>query len=187
MSLGIAVWITNSVGIAVSDKSFLTLVNGKIFGIPNHVFFWIIFAILLNTLMARMAYGRKLYSTGINSKAARICDIPTKKITMSTYMISGLCAGIAGIVSTGRLFSAASTMASDTMIMDIVSSAIIGGVSTMGGEGLPIATVVGAITITLISNIMNLMNVDYTTTLVIKGLIILLVVSFERFRKGLSK
>jgi ribose/xylose/arabinose/galactoside ABC-type transport system permease subunit len=53
-------------------------------------------------------------------------------------------------------------MASDTMIMDIVSSAIIGGVSTMGGEGLPIATVVGAITITLISNIMNLMNVDYT-------------------------
>ena len=92
-------------------------------------------------------------------------------------------AGLAGVILTARLSSAGATMGKDALVLDIVSSAALGGVSIMGGAGTALNAVVGAILITLISNVMNMANVSYYFTLVVKGLVVVIVVAIDAWRR----
>jgi len=73
-------------------------------------------------------------------------------------------------------------MGKDTMILDIIASAALGGVSTFGGVGTALNAVIGAILIQVISNVMNMANVSYFVTLIIKGVVVVVVVAFDTWR-----
>ena len=98
-------------------------------------------------------------------------------------MLSGFFAGLAAIVVVARLESASVTMGPDSFVLDIVGSAVVGGVSIYGGAGSPLGAVIGALIITLISNSMNMMQVSYFYTLLLKGGIIILAVALDALRK----
>ena len=113
---------------------------------------------------------------------AKFSIIPIPVI-FGTYAFSGFMAGMAAIVVVARLMSAAPTMGEEGVVLDIVSSAVIGGVSIYGGVGSPLGAVIGALFITLITNSMNMLKISYYTTLVVKGLVIIAAVALDSLRR----
>jgi ribose transport system permease protein len=97
-----------------------------------------------------------------------------------------MCAGVAGIMNTAALSSARPGMGPDTQILDVVSAAVIGGVSVNGGSGNILGVIMGAVLIVMISNVMNLLGIpDYFTGL-IKGLVIIMAIGIDRARSAPS-
>lgn len=179
---GIAVWVTNQVSISNLPQSFTKTLLGKVWILPGPIIILIIVTIVVQLFLTRSVYGRWLYATGTNPRTARVSGIPTAMVYMFTYAFSGLMAGIAGVILTARLSSAGATMGKDTMILDIIASAALGGVSTFGGVGTALNAVIGAILIQVISNVMNMANVSYFVTLIIKGVVVVVVVAFDTWR-----
>jgi ribose transport system permease protein len=146
---------------------------------PKVIIIFIIIAFLLDTLLRRTIFGRRLYYIGTNKNTALVSGIPTKITTMLAYVISGLCAGIAGVFNTAALSTARAAMGPETQILDVISAAVIGGVSIKGGKGTIVGAALGAILIIVVSNVMNLLGVsDYYTNMV-KGSIIIIAMAFN--------
>ena len=88
-------------------------------------------------------------------------------------------AGLVAIIVTARLSSASGTMGSNSLLLDVISSTVIGGVSIYGGSGSAVGVMIGALFITLISNSMNFLHVPYYLTLILKGTVIILVIALD--------
>jgi ribose transport system permease protein len=134
-------------------------------------------------VMRRHMFGRWLYAVGINVRAARVSGIPTTRVVFGAYVVSGFLAGLTAIVLSARLGSASANMGTDAIVLDVVSSAVVGGVSIYGGVGGPLGAVLGAIFITVISNSMNMMQVSFFTSLIVKGIVIVGFVAIDSLRR----
>jgi ribose transport system permease protein len=117
-------------------------------------------------------FGRYVYMTGSNREAARLSGINTKLIIGSSLMISAACAGLAGMLNTGRLGSAQG-YGLDDMLLDSISAVVLGGTSLFGGEGGIKNTVIGLLIFGILSNGLNQMQLDIYVRLVIRGVILL--------------
>jgi ribose transport system permease protein len=183
VAMGASVWITKSVSIAPINQGFIDLVMARLWIIPVPVIFLIVVTIIAQILMKNGLFGRWLFAVGTNARAARVSGIPTDRVIFGTYVTSGFFAGLAALIVVARLMSAAATMGEEGIVLDIVSSAVIGGVSIYGGVGSPLGAVIGALFITLITNSMNMLKVSYYWTLVIKGLVIVVAVALDSLRR----
>jgi ribose/xylose/arabinose/galactoside ABC-type transport system permease subunit len=180
---GSSIWLTNNDSVYNLPESFPSSVLVRIGGlVPLPVFILIGVTVIVHIVLKKSFFGRWVYASGINKEAAEVCGIPAKKVVFLSYVFSGFFAGLTAVIVTARLFSASATMGSESIVLDIVSSAVIGGVSIYGGVGTAIGAVVGAIFITIISNTMNLLHVPYYLTLVIKGMVIIGVVAIDSIR-----
>jgi ribose/xylose/arabinose/galactoside ABC-type transport system permease subunit len=144
-------------------------------------------AVILSIILRRTVYGRWLFYIGNNENTANVSGIPTKRAVLIAYVISGICAGIAGIINTASLLSARASMGTETQILDVVSAAVIGGVSVKGGVGTIFGVFFGAILIIMINNVMNLIGVSDFYTGLIKGLIIIFAMGIEAAKTHFSK
>ena len=133
----------------------------------------VIVTVVLDFILTGTKFGRKLYYIGNNARTAKVSGIDSENITMFTYVISGLCAGIAGVINTASIGTARANMGPQSQILDIISAAVIGGVSTSGGSGRVRDAVLASFLVVGLTNVMNLLNVsDYYTTLIKGGIII---------------
>jgi ribose transport system permease protein len=180
---GAALWVTEKVSVVVSDQTFLDFVKGNFLGIPSPVIMMAVVVAVAWLVFHKSYLGRWLYAVGINARTARVSGVPTRQVTFGAYTLSGFCAGIGAVVITGRLASASASMGQSGIVLDIVASSVVGGVSIYGGSGSPLGAALGAVLIALISNSMNMMHVEYYTTLVIKGLVIIAVIALDTLRK----
>lgn len=180
---GTAIWVTNSVSVPVVSEEFFDLILDRILDIPRPILIMVIMMVIATIVVRRSLFGRWLYAVGINAKAARVSGIPADRVIFGTYLISGFFAGLTAIILSARLGSASANMGNDGVVLDIVSSAVVGGVSIYGGVGSPLGAVLGAIFITVISNSMNMMQVSFFAGLVIKGIVIIAFVAFDSLRK----
>ena len=183
VATGASIWLTNQVSISGIPPAFLDTVLAKVSGIGVPVITLAVFFVIVQVVMTRSVFGRWLYATGTNSRAARVSGIPTARVLFFTYAFSGFMDGLAAIIMTARLSSAGAQMGPSGMVLDIVASSVLGGVSIYGGVGSALNAVIGAILITLISNSMNMMQISYYNTLVIKGCVIIIVVALDALRK----
>lgn len=183
IATGASTWLTNKVSITGINYGFVDTVMGKIWIIPVPVIFLFVMTAFVMVLARKSMYGRWLYAVGTNARTAQVSGIPKDRVFFGTYVLSGFFAGLAAIIVTARLESASVTMGPDSFVLDIVSSAVVGGVSIYGGVGSPMGAVIGALIITLISNSMNMMHVSYFYTLLFKGGIIILAVALDALRK----
>lgn len=177
---GSAVWLTNSLSISQISNSFVSLFDASpIFGIPMTI--WLATAVTVSAtiLMRSTMFGRWVYVVGLNSRAARVAGVPVERIVLTSYVISGLMAGLTSILLTARLGSASASMGNDGMVLDIVSACVVGGVSIYGGSGRVPGAVFGAFLITVLSNAMNLIGVSYYLSLIIKGAVIITFIAVE--------
>jgi len=141
---------------------------------------------ILDFILTGTSFGRKVYYIGNKEETARVSGINTDNIILSVYVISGICAALAGIINTALLSTARATMGPQGQILDIISAAVIGGVSVHGGKGRVRDACFGAFLIVGVNNVMNLIGVsDYYTTL-IKGSIIIFAMGISSFRKYYS-
>ncbi len=184
VATGTSIWITNSISIPVTNEAFFDLILDRSFlNIPRPVFITGIVTIIAVIIVRKHIFGRWLYAVGVNAKAARVSGVPTARVIFGTYVLSGFMAGLTAIVLAARLGSASANMGSDSIVLDIVSSCVVGGISIYGGVGGPLGAVFGAILITVISNSMNMMQVSFFTSLIVKGIVIITFVAFDSLRR----
>jgi ribose transport system permease protein len=154
-------------------------------GIPNSSFVVAVVVGLALLMSKAMVWGRWIYAVGGAPDAARQMGIPVKGVLVSTYIVSGLCAGIGGVVLAGRT-AASSPLYGNLLELDTIAAVIIGGASFLGGRGHIGHALVGAVTIGVIRNALNLLNVDVFFQMIAIGLIIVLAVEADVLRNHLE-
>ena len=122
INMGIATVWTGGQSVVGLSPTF-----AEIFNRPFIIIMLIVIAFIFSFILRKTMYGRWLYHIGHNIHAARVSGIPTTFAIFMAYTISGFCAGIAGIINTSALLSARPGMGPETQILDIISSAVIGG------------------------------------------------------------
>lgn len=150
--------------------------------IPGPVIMMAVVAVIASLILRYTNYGRKLYAVGGNAKAAWMSGIKTSKVIIIAYIISGFLCGLGAVLMTSKLMSASSTMISSTE-MDAIAAAVLGGTSLSGGVGSVFGTIIGAITIAMITNGLNLMGVSPFAQEICKGVIIFAVVAVDAVQK----
>jgi len=181
VATGLATVLSGARGLPVLPPAF-----SNFFNTYTVIGMLIVIAFILDYILTRTSFGREIYYIGNNQNAARVSGVNNDKIVMITYVISGACAGIAGIINTANISTARASMGPQSQILDIISAAVIGGVSVNGGKGRVRDACLGALLIGGISNVMNLLGVsDYYTTL-IKGSIIIFAMGIASLRANIS-
>ena len=183
---GAAVWLTRSTSVTGVSSALVDFAAAKLGPLQVSVITLAALTILASLVVGKSSYGRVLYATGTSPRAARAAGIDTVKVLASTYVIAGLMGGVAAVLISARFGSASANMGTDQIVLDVVSAAVVGGVSIYGGVGKPYAAVLGAVFITAISNATNLVGIEYSTTLVIKGVIIVFFVALDSARRRSS-
>ncbi|MGP0151189.1 ABC transporter permease [Pseudomonas oryzihabitans] len=171
-------------GSPVTDlpEAYLALGTGKLGPIGMPIVIFAIVALFFWLVLKYTTYGRYVYAVGGNEKSARTSGIGVRKVTFSVYVISGLLAGLAGIVLSARTTSAL-PQAGVSYELDAIAAVVIGGTSLSGGTGSIVGTLFGALLIGVINNGLNLLGVSSYYQQVAKGLIIVFAVLIDVWRK----
>lgn len=159
-------------------KSFTWLGVGYIGIIPVPVFLAFLVSIVFIILFRKTIFGAELYIQGSNKTAALYSSIPVNRNLIMIYGISGLTAGFAGLILTARL-DAAEVAMTDAFGLQTVAAVVIGGTSLLGGEGGAFGTVIGALILTIVVNIMNLTGISSFFQPIVMGTVIIFTVYID--------
>lgn len=163
------------------SKKFHVLGGGFIFGkVAISGIFWIVLTIAFVLILKYTVFGRSLFAIGGNREAAMLSGIKTKKNYVMTYMISGLLAGFAGIL-TASWMSTGQPTAGDGYELDAIAASVIGGASLSGGIGSVAGTFGGVFLLRIITNIFNLVGLPSYYQRIAKGVIIVFALLLNRF------
>lgn len=172
--------------IYVKDPVTKYINTGKpLLGMPTLFFIVVALYLLAYLLLHRTAFGRRVYAVGGNPRASALCGFNNVRVKMLCYTISGVAAGLAGVIAACRL-GMVNPSVGGGYEFDAVTAVVLGGMSLKGGEGSVLKTLVGALIVSMIANFMTLYGVDANFKDCVTGLFILLAVLFNRFtqRKG---
>ena len=178
---GLALWAAHGTLISGMPPIVLTIGGGSIDWLPYSIFVVIGLALLCLLLTTRLVWGRWLYAVGGSPEAARRASIPTRRVLVTVYVLSGFAAGVAGLLVAG-LIDAGSPTAGDLAELDSIAAVIIGGAAFAGGRGNVGNALVGAFTIGVIRNALNLHNVDAFYQLMAIGVVLLAAVEADVLR-----
>ena len=161
--------------------SFIAFGSERFLGI--HYLVWVPAALLvvLTWVLQMTPYGRRIYATGGNREAAYLSGVPVARIIASTYVWSGALAGIAGVMLTARLQSGQPT-AGEFYELTAIAAVVLGGASLHGGEGTLYKTIIGVFIMIVLSNSLNLLNVDSYWQRVAIGAVIIAAAAADRLR-----
>ena len=159
--------------------------NQPLSGIPVPVLLFLAVAAIATFLLNFTKFGRHTYAIGGNETAARVSGIRIPRVTILIYTMSGLLAGLAGVLLSARIGSGNSTLGTG-IELDAITAVIIGGTSFKGGIGTIWGTIVGAILIGVINNGLDLLNVSPFWQIVVKGCIIIVAIIIDE-RKNSKK
>jgi len=167
---------------------FAWIGNSHLFGIPWMVVIALLVVAVSWFILRRTVLGVWIYGVGGNPDAARLSGIKVWAVLMFVYCMSGMLAGLAGVMSAARTLSANGAQLGMGYELDAIAAVILGGTSFVGGIGSIFGTLVGALIIAVLSNGLILMNVSEVWQLIIKGLVIVGAVALDRYRnKGSAR
>lgn len=155
-------------------------------GIPNVLVLLLVMYFIYNFITNNTVIGRHIYALGGNEKAASLSGVKTKKVLFLAFVNMGLLAAIAGIVFAGRL-DAATPKAGTGFELDAIAACYIGGASSSGGIGTVIGAIVGGLVMGILNNGMSIMGVNVDWQLAIKGLVLMLAVTFDVYSKSKAR
>lgn len=183
---GVAYSFTEAKPVPIAGESPLEFIgSGAIAGVPTTVLIMAVTYGVFWFVLERTRYGRHIYAIGGNMEAARLAGVRVKPILVSVYAISGLMAGIAGVMFAARVRSGQVT-AGEGYELDAITAVILGGTSLFGGKGRIVGTLVGALIIGVLSNGLILLGVPFYAQLIVKGVVVVLAIAidFLRGRRG---
>lgn len=197
---GIAVNTVPMQTVPVNAEAFTNFINasvalpGKITLEPWPIILMLACGAAVWVYLSHTVGGRQIYAVGGNEEAARFSGLPVGRIKLRVYVLCGLLAGVAGMISTG-FFASANTSTGDGYELIVIASAVVGGASLDGGRGTALGAVLGALIIKLIENgiaVMRPINLGLFTlklskqySMIIVGVAILLAVGIDRFSEHL--
>jgi ribose transport system permease protein len=168
---GIAFLLSKGIAVKGTPDSLVDFGLSSIAGIPGVAVVGIIIAIICSIMVTQTTWGRKVILFGSNRDSARYIGINSPKIEMSVYVISGLLAGIAGIISIANLGNAIPGVG-DTILLIIIGGVVLGGTSMSGGEGSISRTILGVGILAILTNGLNLIGIPFYDQLIIQGILI---------------
>lgn len=183
---GVALLISNGKPIYMSSETaekVQFLGDGRIiFGIPTQVLVLVIVGLIMAFLLNRTIFGRYIKAIGGNQESARVAGINVDKYKTWAYILCGVLASVSGIILTARTTTGDPTLG-ESFEMNAIAACVIGGAKLTGGVGTIGGTIIGAIIIGIINNILNLANISTYYQYVVRGGIIILAVVFNSMER----
>jgi D-xylose transport system permease protein len=183
-------WLTLSkvVGVAVACFGTVAICNHATVpqGLPFAGVLVVIFLVGLTYLAKRTPFGRHVYAVGGNAEAARRAGINVARIRILVFMISGMMAGVGGIILAANVNSVDLNVGGGTLLLDAIAAAVIGGVSLFGGRGEVRGAVLGSLVIATVANGLNTAGYAPGTIYMVTGVILLLAVTLDTIARRLQ-
>jgi len=154
--------------------------SGSIFSIPIPFIVVIVMAIVFHILLTRTKYGTYVFAVGGNENAARYSGIKVDRIRIITYVLVGLCTGIASTMEMSRMVAVAAATSGSQYEFEAITAVIVGGTALEGGRGRLIGTIVGFIILGIVNNMMIMLNISPYLSGAVKGAVILFAVLLQR-------
>ena len=183
---GIVNVYANGQPISAWNPVFNFLCVGYFLGIPLPVIYSFVLLAVMILILGRSKFGRQLYAVGGNEEAARFSGINIKKVKIIVYTLCGALASFSGIILAARMYSGQPT-AGDGFELDAIAASVLGGVSFSGGVGKLGGTIIGVLVLGVLTNGLNLLNINSFWQYIIKGIIILLAVYLDILKKRREK
>lgn len=175
---GAALLIADGTAIAGMPEAVQTAGSGYLGPFPVPALIVAVLAFLAWCFTTKQVWGGWIYAVGGNPDAAREVGIPVGRVLISVYVFSGLCAGVAGLITAGRTNSGFPT-AGNLSELDAIAGVIIGGASFFGGRGTVVNAVIGGVIVAAVRNGLNMIGVDTYAQYVALGLIVFLAVFMD--------
>lgn len=157
---GVVFLISNYRSVLLRNDLVPKIFYGRFLGGTSSAVFWMLGAITVSAIILKYTrFGRWTYGTGGNERAARLMGIPTDRVKFTLFIISGIMAGIAGLILASRSLAARPRMG-DGYLMPAIAAPILGGALLTGGRGSVIRTVLGCLVLTIIINGVNLLGLE---------------------------
>jgi ribose transport system permease protein len=167
---------TNGSPTSAAPPAIVSLATGRVGPIPGDTILWFVLACIATLVLTWTAFGRHLYAVGTKRTVAQFSGIAISRVTVVTYVVSGLTSALAGIVLTGYVGQAYLGMG-DPYLFSSVAAVAIGGASILGGSGHYLGTVAGALILTVLAGLLPILNLDPAALQVIYGVVILVTVA----------
>ncbi|WP_105566591.1 ABC transporter permease [Microbacterium halophytorum] len=168
------------------NQGFLLIGGGQILGIPVSIWIMAVFAVVAFLVLRKTPFGRWVYATGGNDRAAELSGVPTTKVKLRVYMISGFCAATTGLIIASELTSAA-PQTGETFELNAIAAVVIGGAALSGGRGNVRGALIGAFVIGFLSDGLVLVGVSTFWQMAIKGAVIILAVMLDQAQQRIKR
>lgn len=179
---GLAYIISDGKAVGIEDERFFTLGYANWFGLPAPVWLMAGCMAFFGFLLNKTTFGRNTLAIGGNEEAARLAGVPVVRTRIIIFVLSGLVSAAAGIILASRMTSG-QPMTSIGYELVVISACVLGGVSLKGGIGKISYVVAGVLILGTVENAMNLLNISPFSQYVVRGLILLAAVIFDRYKQ----
>jgi ribose transport system permease protein len=180
---GLSIIVMHGAIIYNLPAGFTYFATGYIGPVPVIVILALVIVIIAYFLLQRTTFGRDIYAYGAGPDAALYSGVPVTKTLILSFIFCSICAGLAGLLMTARL-NAADVAMSDSYGLQPVAAVVIGGTSMLGGEGGVVGTIIGALLLTIIVNVMNLLGLSTYAQPMVFGVVILFMVIFDAITRN---
>jgi ribose transport system permease protein len=179
---GVAFLMAGGTTVPVRNEFFAAMGNGRLFNVPYIVIITAVFVIAMHYVLSQTRFGQHNYAIGANAQAARRAGIDIKWHLLRLYILSAMCAGLAGVLYSAR-FSAGAAQAGEPLLLDCVAAVVIGGASLFGGSGTIFGTVAGALVIAVIQYGLVFVNVEPFWQFISVGVVIIISVLIDQAQR----
>ena len=183
---GYAIPLAFGEGADTAPPRFKAIFAGQVplFGldVPAPVFYFLGVGLVAALLLRRTGFGRHVYAVGGNETAARLSGVPVNRVKVIVFVLSGLLAGLAALLH-AALVNQGSHIDGNGYELNAIAAVVIGGTSLAGGIGTVLGSMVGALTLSILDNILGLRNIQSEYQAILKGAIIVLAVVLQRQRR----
>lgn len=182
-SWGYAIPLAFGLGAGVAPQSFKDMFAGSVnlagLDIPVQVFYFLGIGILVSLILKRTGFGRHIYAVGGNEIAARLSGVAVHRTKIMVYAISGFLAALAALLH-ASLVNQGSHIDGQNYELNAIAAVVIGGTSMAGGSGTIFGTIIGAVVLSILDNILGLRNIQSEYQLILKGVLIVLAVIAQK-------
>lgn len=179
----VALYLTDAGEVVSRNPLFPNLGGGYWLGVPIPVWAFLILAVAGHILLFYTRFGRHLCAVGANAQVARYSGIRVRTVILGSFTIAGACVGLSAIMLSSRLNSISPSDAGVLYELDAIAAVVIGGTALSGGKGSIWGTVIGALILGIINNMLNLLGVSPYLQGLVKGSVILIAVLVQYKRR----
>ena len=147
------------------------LAADKVLGIPVAIFVWALVSVVIAFILKRTSFGRSVYATGNREAAAYLSGINTRWVIIGAFVISGVCAALAGVLLAGYSAKAYQGMG-NAFLLPSIAAVVLGGTRILGGQGSYTGTIIGVVLIVLLNSVLSIMQMPEAGRQVIYGSVI---------------
>lgn len=166
----------------LGNTGFFEVFASRPLGLPISAWVMVALAVLASILLVRSPFGRWLYASGSNERAAELSGVPVTRVKTRIYVIAGTCAGIVGLLQIANISSATADLG-QFYELNAIAAVVIGGAALSGGRGTVRGTIIGAFVIGFLANGLVIVGVSPFWQQVITGAVIILAVAVDRIQQ----